>query len=204
MPPDLRHEDEARETGARAIAGIDEVGRGPWAGPVTAAAVIWIGRPPEGLDDSKVLKPARRDALAPLIEAVSHHAIGEASAAEIDAHGIRDATFLAMRRAIDGLPVVPDHLLIDGTLMPPGLPCPARTIVRGDAVSASIAAASILAKTWRDRGMVSLAQRHPGYGWESNMGYGTRAHRDGLECHGVTPHHRRSFAPIRKMLCQAP
>ena len=203
MGPHLALEDAARVSGARRVAGVDEVGRGPWAGPVVAAAVAWIAPPPDGLDDSKRLSAARRAALVGPIEAASLHAVAEASVAEIDALGIRDATFLAMRRAVAALPDAPDRLLIDGTALPPDLPCPADAVVRGDATSASIAAASILAKTWRDRGMVALAQRHPGYGWETNMGYGTAAHRAGLARHGPTPHHRRSFAPIRKMLCRS-
>lgn len=199
--PDLAYEARARARGARAVAGLDEVGRGPWAGPVTACAVILTGAPPPGLDDSKKLTAARREALVPLIHDVSLHAIADAEVAEIDALGIRRATHLAMARAIAALPQAPDHLLIDGNDLPPDLPCAAQTLVRGDSLSASIAAASILAKTWRDRGMVARAQQHPGYGWETNAGYGTRAHRDGLLRHGVTPHHRRSFAPIRKILC---
>jgi len=121
--------------------------------------------------------------------------------AEIDQLNIRQATHLAMRRAIEALPRTPDFLLIDGSDMPRGLPCAARTIVGGDGQCASIAAASVLAKTRRDLGMVALAQQFPGYGWETNVGYGTAAHRKGLETHGVTQHHRRSFKPIHNILC---
>lgn len=198
--PDQSNERALHKRGARFVAGVDEVGRGPWAGPVTAAAVILTGDPPLGLNDSKKLSAKKRETLEPLIKAASHHAIAEATVEEIDALGIRKATHLAMRRAIAKLPVVPDHLLIDGNDLPADLPCPATTIVKGDSVSSSIAAASVLAKTWRDRGMVALAQQHPGYGWETNAGYGTKAHQAGLAANGVTQHHRRSFAPIHNML----
>ncbi|KIT15131.1 ribonuclease HII [Jannaschia aquimarina] len=198
--PDLSNERAARDRGARFVVGVDEVGRGPWAGPVVAGAVCLRGEVPPGLNDSKKLTAKRRVALAPLIEDIAHHAIGEASVEEIDALGIRKATHLAMERAVAALGVSPDHLLIDGNDRPSWASVSCQTIVGGDGVSASIAAASVLAKTWRDRGMVILAQQYPGYGWDRNMGYGTAEHREGLKCHGVTPHHRRSFAPIRNIL----
>jgi ribonuclease HII len=200
--PDFSFETDLKKRGCHLIAGVDEVGRGPWAGPVTAAAVIFAADPPEGLNDSKKLTAAKREKLVPLIHAASHYAVADASVEEIDALGIVPATYLAMCRAIDALPVVPDHLLVDGNRLPPNLPCPATPIIRGDGLSASIAAASVLAKTCRDRGMMALAQQHPGYGWETNMGYGTAAHQSALAEHGVTQHHRRSFAPIHKMLRQ--
>ena len=137
----------------------------------------------------------------PFLLACCDVGFGEATVAEIDALNIRQATHLAMRRAVEALPTPPDHLLIDGNDCPAWVACPFDLIIGGDGLSPSIAAASVLAKTRRDQGMVALAQQHPGYGWDSNAGYGTKAHQDGLAKHGVTQHHRRSFAPIRKMLC---
>ncbi|MBF9044572.1 ribonuclease HII [Rhodobacterales bacterium HKCCE4037] len=184
------------------VAGVDEVGRGPWAGPVTACAVVLDpARIPEGLNDSKKLTEARRDALALQIEAVADVSLGWASVEEIDALNIRQATFLAMCRAIEGLSLRPDHALIDGNAIPPDLPCTSTCVVKGDGRSVSIAAASIVAKVRRDTLMKELAVMHPGYGWETNMGYGTAKHTAGLHDLGVTPHHRRSFAPIHKILC---
>lgn len=184
------------------VAGVDEVGRGPWAGPVTACAVVLDpSRIPDGLNDSKKLSAARRDALAVQILEVAEVSLGWASVEEIDQINIRQATFLAMNRAIAGLPRVPTHALIDGNAIPPGLPCPATCVVKGDGRSVSIAAASIVAKVRRDTLMKELAVMHPGYGWETNMGYGTAKHTDGLHHLGVTQHHRRSFAPIRNILC---
>jgi ribonuclease HII len=184
------------------VAGVDEVGRGPWAGPVTACAVVLDpAKIPEGLNDSKKLTEARRDVLAEQIEAVADVSIGWASVEEIDTLNIRQATFLAMRRAIDGLAQAPTHALIDGNAIPPDLPCPATSVIKGDGRSVSIAAASIVAKVRRDALMKELAVMHPGYGWETNMGYGTAKHSAGLHDLGVTPHHRRSFAPIHKILC---
>ncbi|WGH77154.1 ribonuclease HII [Jannaschia ovalis] len=201
LPPDFSHERAALDRGARVVAGLDEVGRGPWAGPVVACAARLTGPAPAGLTDSKKLTAARRAALVPLLEACCEFGFGEASVAEIDALNIRRATHLAMRRAVAALPVPPDHLLIDGNDCPDWVDCPRDVIIGGDARSLSIAAASVLAKTRRDQGMVALAQQFPGYGWERNAGYGTAAHRAGLETLGVTQHHRRSFAPIRKILC---
>lgn len=198
--PSLRYETAAHKRGFRYVVGVDEVGRGPWAGPVVACAVRLHGPAPEGLNDSKKLSGKRREALVPLLRQVADIGFGEASVAEIDAINIRQATHLAMRRAIADLPETPDYLLVDGHDMPPDLPCPGETIIGGDGISLSIAAASVLAKTRRDGGMVALAQQHPGYGWETNVGYGTEQHRKGLQSHGVTPHHRRSFKPIHNML----
>ena len=198
--PNLAFEYAAQARGAQRIVGVDEVGRGPWAGPVVACAVYLHGPPPEGLDDSKRLARPRRAALVPLIKAIAEHALGIATVEEVDTLGIRCATALAMQRAVAALTVAPDHLLIDGVEATDWTPCPAERIVRGDSRSSSIAAASVLAKQHRDAAMVALAQQHPGYGWETNVGYGTPAHRAGLAARGITSHHRRSFAPIRALL----
>ena len=198
--PDDVHERAARDRGARFVVGIDEVGRGPWAGPVVACAARLTGPPPAGLNDSKKLTAARRAALVPLLMACCDVGFGEATVEEIDALNIRQATHLAMRRAVEALERAPDHLLIDGNDRPGWVTGAHELLIGGDGRSLSIAAASVLAKSRRDQGMVSLAQQHPGYGWETNAGYGTKSHREGLLRHGVTQHHRRSFAPIRKML----
>lgn len=190
-----------QELGLSRIAGVDEVGRGPWAGPVTAAAVILDPHNiPDGLNDSKKLTEARRDALADLIHASAEVGIGNASVEEIDEMNILQASHLAMRRAIEALPAPANYALIDGNRIPAGISCRAHCLVKGDARSVSIAAASIVAKVHRDRLMTELAERFPHYGWETNRGYGTEKHRMGLLCHGVTPHHRRSFKPIHNML----
>tara|TARA_R110000850_G_scaffold99_71_gene724 strand:+ start:278 stop:895 length:618 start_codon:yes stop_codon:yes gene_type:complete len=201
LPLDYLHERAAFDRGVRFVVGLDEVGRGPWAGPVVACAARLIGPAPAGLNDSKKLTAKRREALVPFLLACCDVGFGEATVAEIDALNIRQATHLAMRRAVEALPTLPDHLLIDGNDCPAWVACSFDLIIGGDGLSPSIAAASVLAKTRRDQGMVALAQQHPGYGWDSNAGYGTKAHQDGLAKHGVTQHHRRSFAPIRKMLC---
>jgi ribonuclease HII len=182
------------------VAGVDEVGRGPLAGPVMAAAVVLDpARIPEGLNDSKLLSAKKREALYPLILEIAEVSVGVASVAEIDEINILQATFLAMRRALAGLSGV-DHALIDGRMIPQGLPCPATGIIKGDGKSLSIAAASIVAKIRRDRLMVDLAQQHPGYGWETNKGYGSKSHIAALLELGPTPHHRRSFKPLHNML----
>jgi len=184
------------------VCGVDEVGRGPWAGPVTAAAVILDPKNiPAGLNDSKKLTAARREVLYVNIMATSNVSIASATVQEIDRVNILQATFLAMRRAVEGLETQPKFALIDGNKIPPGLTCEAQTIVKGDARSLSIAAASIVAKVTRDRLMCDLSATFPGYGWETNMGYGTKAHQEGLARLGVSPHHRVSFKPIHKMLC---
>jgi len=185
------------------VCGVDEVGRGPWAGPVVTAAVILDpANIPTGLNDSKKLTAARREGLFEKINASAHVAIGMASVEEIDRINILQATFLAMRRAVEALKVSPAFALIDGNKIPPALVCDARAIVKGDSRSVSIAAASIIAKVTRDRLMCDLSATYPGYAWETNMGYGTKAHQEGLARLGVTPHHRRSFKPIHKMLCE--
>ncbi len=198
--PDLSLE---RDAGGL-VAGIDEAGRGPWAGPVVAAAVILdrdrLGHDlAHGLDDSKKLSPARRAALFEALAGRAQIGIGAASAPLIDEINVLAATLRAMARALAALGVVPDLALVDGNRLPE-LPCPARAVVGGDGKSLSIAAASIVAKVTRDRIMTALAARYPGFGWERNAGYGTAEHRCALEALGVTPHHRRSYAPVLKML----
>ncbi|MEV8465994.1 ribonuclease HII [Fluviibacterium sp. DFM31] len=200
--PDFRFETAARMLGATRIAGVDEVGRGPLAGPVLAAAVVLDpGNIPDGLNDSKKLSVKRRLALEELIKASADWSVGEATVEEIEDINILHAAHLAMRRAVAGLRTAPDHLLIDGVHMPRGLNQRHQAVVKGDARSLSIAAASIIAKVARDRIMGELAQQFPGYGWETNAGYPTPAHKRALLDLGVTPHHRRSFAPVHKMLC---
>jgi len=202
--PDDAFESAARARGARYVAGVDEVGRGPWAGPVVAAAV-WLDPEclPEGLNDSKQLNAERRQELALQIRACGIVSIAEASVEEIDALNILAASHLAMQRAVAGLAVAADHLLIDGNLLPKSLPCGAEAIIGGDGRSVSIAAASIVAKVHRDALMARLADHHPHYGWETNAGYGTKKHQQGLRDFGVTPHHRRSFKPVHNILYQA-
>lgn len=201
--PDMSFEDAARARGLGLIAGVDEVGRGPLAGPVTAAAVILDpARVPEGLADSKQLTEKRRNALYDEIFAVATVSIAHATVEEIDQINILRASHLAMERAVAGLACQPDHLLIDGNMIPRGLTVSAEAIVKGDARSLSIAAASIVAKVCRDRLMVDLAQQHPGYGWEKNAGYPSPAHKEALRNLGVTPHHRRSFKPVHNILYQ--
>lgn len=187
------------------VAGVDEAGRGPWAGPVVAAAVILeIASLPEGLiqglDDSKRLSAKRRVALFEALNGHSRVGVGSAEVDEIDSINILQATMRAMARAVAALGVVPDAAVIDGNHAP-DLPCPAHCLIGGDRRGLSVAAASIVAKVTRDRWMVDLARRYPGYGWERNAGYGTAEHRDSLRRLGVTPYHRKSFAPIRNILC---
>ena len=201
--PDLFHETEARAAGYFRIAGVDEVGRGPIAGPVTAAAVILDPACiPEGLNDSKKLSEKRREALCAALMDCVQVSVAHATVAEIDEINILRASHLAMERAIAALDPQPDLVLIDGNLIPRGLTLPARAIVRGDAVSVSIAAASIVAKIRRDQIMWDLAQQFPGYGWERNAGYPSKSHREALLNLGVTPHHRRSFKPVHNILYQ--
>jgi len=205
--PDFTH--EARLGGR--VAGIDEAGRGPWAGPVVAAAVILndaalLLPALAGLNDSKKLAAPRRNALFAELHAAQAAGgavigVGMASVDEIDRLNILAATLLAMRRAVDSLPVAPDHALVDGNRLP-DLACPAETLVGGDGRSLSIAAASIIAKVTRDRIMAGLAEMFPGYGWERNAGYGTALHRAGLDRLGPCIHHRKSFAPIRVLMAK--
>jgi ribonuclease HII len=185
------------------IAGIDEAGRGPWAGPVVAAAVILDPRRiPLGLDDSKRLKPEIRERLHGEIMAMAAVGIGIAEVDRIDRDNILAATLWAMRQALEALPLSPALALVDGNRAP-ALPCPVRTIVRGDAISLSIAAASIIAKVTRDRIMAMLDRAHPGYGFTRHKGYGTAQHAEALARLGPCPIHRRSFAPVRAALPQA-
>jgi ribonuclease HII len=188
------------------VAGIDEAGRGPWAGPVVAAATILnIETLPsdlrDKLDDSKKLTARRREILFSALHDSSAAIIGvgQATAQEIDDINILNATYRAMARAVEALRHKVDLALVDGNRIPP-LPCRAIPVIKGDGKSLSIAAASVIAKVTRDRLMTGLAGQHPGYGWETNMGYGTAKHQAGLARLGVTQHHRRSFAPIRAAL----
>ncbi|MDV7338278.1 ribonuclease HII [Terasakiella sp. A23] len=199
--PDFSLENE--QTGL--VCGIDEAGRGPWAGPVTAAAVIFDQSTlspdlAQSLNDSKKLSAKKREALIDQIKAESIWAVGEASVEEIDELNILQATFLAMRRAVTGLSTRPDYALIDGNKLPPELGVPGHPVVKGDGLSCSIAAASIIAKVTRDQEMAKLAEEYPGYGWEKNAGYGVKLHQEGLMRLGVTPHHRKSFKPIKKIM----
>lgn len=188
------------------VAGVDEAGRGPWAGPVVAAAAVLTQDTLEAdlvdrLDDSKALTPHQRDELfAQLEESASvTTAVGLATVEEIDLWNILQATHMAMARAVEQVGVTIDVALVDGNRAPP-LGCPVQTVVKGDSKSLSIAAASIVAKVTRDRLMGDLADQHPGYGWETNMGYGTSEHREALHRLGVTDHHRKSYAPVRAVL----
>jgi len=199
--PDFSYEARFLADNRGCIAGVDEVGRGPLAGPVMAAAVIlnpeYI---PEGLNDSKKITMRRREILFDRLIECASTGIGEASVEEIDTLNIRRATHLAMARAIAALDKKPSFAIVDGNDAPE-LDCPCDTITKGDGRSVSIAAASIIAKVTRDRMMVRLHEEFPGYGWRTNMGYGTKAHIEGMKMLGITPHHRKSFAPVYHMLC---
>ena len=194
------------------VIGVDEAGRGPWAGPVTVAAA-WLDPDaaadlPPGLDDSKKMTAANRAAFhAILTQPPHHHVVLSVPVATIDRDGILKATLGAMaktaellaRRLAEAGMGEAAQILVDGNQMPP-LSRPAQTLVKGDSRSLSIAAASVIAKHERDRIMLAFAGKNPGYGWERNMGYGTAAHREAMHRLGVTPHHRRSFAPVRALL----
>jgi ribonuclease HII len=204
VAPDFTRETAAGAGRGRLVVGIDEVGRGPWAGPVVACAVsLDPGRLPDGLlarlRDSKALSHAVRAELAAALQAHAIVAFGRAEVAEIDTWNILQASHMAMARAVAALPRVPDHALVDGNRAP-ALPCPCETVVAGDAAVVSIAAASIAAKVARDSEMAALARAHPGYGWERNRGYGTAEHKRGLASLGATAQHRRSFRPVRAVL----
>ena len=183
------------------VCGVDEAGRGPLAGPVVAAAVILDpARPIAGLNDSKKLSAKKRVALAGLIrERALAWSVAEASVEEIDQLNILHASMLAMQRAVAALQVTPERALIDGNRCP-SLAMPAEAVVQGDAKVAAIAAASILAKTVRDEGMLVLHAQYPHYGFDRHMGYPTAAHCAALAVHGVSPVHRRSFAPVARQL----
>lgn len=205
--PDLSHEWRLGHGADFPVCGVDEAGRGPLAGPVVAGAVllphtaipVWCA----DINDSKQVKPAQREAMFARIQANAPYGVGIASVEEIDAVNILQATFLAMVRAVDDLARkmgrMPALALIDGNRAP-RLGCQTETLVEGDALSLSIAAASIIAKVTRDKIMGQLATQYPGYGWERNQGYGTAAHRAALKQLGATPHHRRSFAPVSEQL----
>jgi ribonuclease HII len=201
MPPDFLTEQSL----VGVVCGIDEAGRGPLAGPVLAAAVILPYPIPaqllNGLDDSKRLSKAKRESLFDHILRDARVGVGQAEVEEIDRLNILQATFLAMQRAYAALAVSGEitHALVDGNQRPP-LPCQVLCLVKGDARSLSIAAASIIAKVTRDRIMNGLAVAHPGYGWDRNAGYGTAQHLAALAHLGPTPHHRRSFAPVTRLL----
>ncbi|MBT9384010.1 ribonuclease HII [Pseudooceanicola sp. CBS1P-1] len=201
--PDFTHETALFAEGYAHVAGVDEVGRGPLAGPVTAAAVILDpARIPAGIDDSKRLTERRREEIYEQLCAEHWVSVAQASVAEIDEINILQASHLAMCRAIEGLARKADFVLVDGNRIPKALTLPARAIVKGDARVLSIGAASIVAKIARDQVMRDLAQHYPGYGWERNAGYPTPTHKQALQDLGVTPHHRRSFAPVRSILCR--
>lgn len=203
--PNFDHENRF---GGQIVCGIDEAGRGPWAGPVVAAAVIipdavrdmgWV----RDLHDSKLIKPAKRDALFDLIREHCQYGIGQASPDEIDSLNILQATWVAMQRAVAALPVDGSTVaaLVDGNLKPAGLPCISITpLVKGDQKSCSIAAASILAKVTRDRIMTDLCGQYPMYGFSKHAGYGTPAHQKALAEHGPCPTHRKSFKPVAALL----
>ena len=204
--PDFSFEKNLNKSGL--IVGLDEAGRGPWCGPVVAACVGWscLKCPSDlaiKINDSKKLTPQKREYLFDqIITATSIYGIGQASAQEIDEINILQASFLAMRRALDEVikkGFQPKVALIDGNRLP-NWEMEKYAIIGGDGKSLSIAAASILAKVTRDRIMTELAKKYPYYGWEKNAGYGTKAHRDGLAQHGITPEHRLSYSPIKKLL----
>ncbi len=199
--PHFIFESRALKTRPGPIAGVDEAGRGPLAGPVVAAAVILDRkRAPRDINDSKQMSAeAREEAYARILELAVAVGIGEASVDEIDLINIRQATHLAMARAVRALAVAPGFALVDGNDAP-ALPCPCDTIVEGDARSLSIAAASVVAKVTRDRIMAALHDEFPGYGWRTNKGYGTEEHVAALGRLGPCPHHRRSFAPAHNIL----
>ena len=201
--PDFSFEADLIAQGLRRIAGVDEVGRGPLAGPVTAAAVVLDPeRIPEGLNDSKKLTEKRRVALLDELMQCAEVSVAHATVEEIDEINSLRASHLAMERAVAGLSTPPDHCLIDGNLIPRGLTIPATAVIKGDARSVSISAASIAAKIARDTIMRDLAQQFPGYGWESNAGYPSKSHISALNSLGVTPHHRTSFKPVHNILCK--
>lgn len=208
MAPTVNEELRLRAAGHRVIAGIDEAGRGCWAGPVVAAAAVLpqavLDRPEllAGVDDSKALSAAQRDTLyARVTQVASAWGVGVVPAHVVDSHGILAATKVAMQVALLSLPALPDALLIDAVQLR-DWPCPQRAIIRGDALCLSIAAASIIAKVTRDRLMAELGRHMPAYGFAAHKGYGTAAHASALARHGVTAQHRRTFRPIAALLDQ--
>lgn len=200
--PDFSFEMAARARYGRLVAGVDEAGRGPWAGPVVAAAVILDeSAVPVGLDDSKKLSEAKRESLFEEILVASQVGIGIGDVARIDRDNILQASLWAMGAAVRHLPERPDSILVDGTQVPK-VAMPSEAVVKGDGRSLSIAAASIVAKVTRDRMMRELDDLFPAYHWRQNKGYGTKAHQEGLMQIGVSPHHRRSFKPIQRLIDQ--
>lgn len=200
-PPTFEREIALWNEGASFVAGVDEVGRGPLAGPVVAAAVVFPRgtKAIRGLRDSKILPAAKRERLARVVRArAAAVGVGAASVREIDRLNIRRATILAMQRALRRLGLVPAGVLIDGVWLPE-LGRPHDAIIDGDALCQSIAAASVIAKTVRDRLMRRLAARYPVYAWEENKGYGTPEHLDALQTLGPTRHHRMSFEPVAQL-----
>lgn len=199
--PDFSLETAALKTAEAPVAGVDEAGRGPLAGPVVAAAVILDPAAiPDGLNDSKKLSARKREELFDLICRSAHIGVAAISQGQIDRMNIRAATLCAMQWALAGLAVTPRHALIDGRDVPPALACSADAIIKGDARSVSIAAASIVAKVTRDRMMHAASRFYPGYGFENHMGYGTVAHMEALDRLGASPLHRTSFAPVAKAI----
>ncbi len=197
----LHYEREAKANGYQFIAGVDEAGRGPLAGPVVAAAVIL---PADftllGLNDSKQLTEEQREYFFEIIKAKAvSYGIGIVSSGQIDELNILEATKVAMRQAIDDLNPLPDHVLIDAVNLS-GLECASQALIKGDATSVSIAAASIIAKVTRDRLMKKIHKQYPMYDFHTNMGYGTKKHMETLKEYGASPYHRRSFAPVQKVL----
>lgn len=194
--PDFAREKKIMKRGGTPVAGCDEAGRGPLAGPVVAAAVILDPKQiPPGLNDSKQLTKTARDALYEAICATAHIAVSSISARFIDQSDIRKASLEAMRRAVLGLAIAPKHVLVDGRDLPV-LPCDGDAVIGGDGLSVSIAAASIIAKVTRDRMMERVGIALPHYGFESHMGYGTKQHRAAIEVHGPCPYHRLTFSPF--------
>ena len=201
MPPDCAIEDECAAETTGPVCGIDEAGRGPWAGPVVAAAVI-LDRAaiPDGIDDSKQLTPQARAGLYDAIVATCRVGVGIGTVEEIETLNIVRANDLAMARALEALRLSPALALVDGNWRPKTISIPVRTVVGGDALSLSIAAASIVAKVTRDRIMHRLDGECPGYGWLTNVGYGTPEHRIALRRLGISAHHRRTWAPVLQVL----
>lgn len=197
--PDFSTESQLMTRGYKQICGVDEVGRGPLAGPVVAVAVVLNPKViPDGLNDSKKLTEKKRELLFDELVGNCHWALASVSAATLDRINIREASLLAMKQAINGLELTVDHALIDGNTIPTGLPCEATDLVKGDGRSLSIAAASIIAKVMRDRMMVRAGKYYPHYQFGKHKGYGTKIHMEALDAHGPCPLHRQSFAPIAK------
>lgn len=199
--PDFSLETHAMQSYGGLVAGVDEVGRGPLAGPVVTAAVILDPDAiPEGLNDSKKLSEKKREALFDIICRTANVSIASASPAQIDALNIRGASLWAMSQALHSLPIAPSYILFDGRDIAPNAPTRGEAVIKGDARSVSIAAASIVAKVARDRMMKRIGLHFPGYGFEKHMGYGTKAHIQALDELGVCPHHRMSFRPITERM----